>query len=123
MAIRKSSIPTKNHILAVSAKLLLEQGYRDTTMKQIANMAGVSVSSMQNFFRTKEGLIAELVSIMFSGQFNTAKQLSKASLTPIYTYAEETSIQKNRTVLNRFSSNLPWQRGRNRADTCIYSQS
>ena len=78
MAIRKSSIPTKNHILAVSAKLLLEQGYRDTTMKQIANMAGVSVSSMQNFFRNKEGLIAELVSIMFSGQFNTAKQSSKA---------------------------------------------
>ena len=87
MAIRKSSIPTKNHILAVSAKLLLEQGYRDTTMKQIANMAGVSVSSMQNFFHNKEGLIAELVSIMFSGQFNTAKQSSKASLTPIYTYA------------------------------------
>ena len=43
-------------------------------MKQIANMAGVSVSSMQNFFHNKEGLIAELVGIMFSGQFNTAKQ-------------------------------------------------
>ena len=103
MAIRKSSIPTKNHILAVSAKLLLEQGYRDTTMKQIANMAGVSVSSMQNFFRNKEGLIAELVSIMFSGQFNTAKQSSKASLTPIYTYAVETAIQ---IVLTERNENL-----------------
>ena len=103
MAIRKSSIPTKNHILAVSAKLLLEQGYRDTTMKQIANMAGVSVSSMQNFFHNKEGLIAELVSIMFSGQFNTAKQSLKASLTPIYTYAVETAIQ---LVLTERNENL-----------------
>lgn len=93
MAIRKSSLPTKNHILAVSARLLLEQGYRDTTMKQIASTAGVSVSSMQNFFRNKEGLIAELVKLMFSGQFSAAKQSADASLPPAFTYAVETAIQ------------------------------
>ncbi len=103
MAIRKSSLPTKNHILAVSARLLLEQGYRDTTMKQIASMAGVSVSSMQNFFRNKEGLIAELVKLMFSGQFSAAKQFSGISLPTTFTYAVETVIQ---IVLTERDENL-----------------
>lgn len=103
MAIRKSSMPTKNHILAVSARLLLEQGYRDTTMRQIADMAGVSVSSMQNFFRNKEGLIAELVKLMFSGQFSAAKRSAEASLPPTYTYAVETAIQ---IVLTERNENL-----------------
>lgn len=103
MATRRSSLPTKNHILAVSAKLLLEQGYRDTTMKQIANMAGVSVSSMQNFFHNKEGLIAELVRLMFSGQFGAAKQSAENSLPSTYTYAVETAIQ---IVLTEQNENL-----------------
>ncbi len=103
MAIRKSSMPTKNHILAVSARLLLEQGYRDTTMKQIASTAGVAVCSVQNFFRNKEGLIAELVKLMFSGQFSAAKQSAEASLPPTYTYAVETVIQ---IVLTERNENL-----------------
>lgn len=103
MAIRKSSLPTKNHILSVSAKLLLKQGYRDTTMKQIASLAGVSVSSMQNFFRNKEGLLSELVKLMFSGQFSAAKKSAEASLPPIYTYAAETAIQ---IVLTEQNENL-----------------
>lgn len=49
MATRKKSLPTKNHILAVSARLLLKQGYRSTTIREIAAEAGVSVSSVQNF--------------------------------------------------------------------------
>lgn len=103
MAIRKTSLPTKNHILAVSAKLLLEQGYRGTTVKQIANMAGVAVSSVQNFFRNKEGLIAELVQLMFTGQFSTARQSAEVSLPPVYTYAVETAIQ---IVLTEQNENL-----------------
>lgn len=103
MTIRKDSIPTKNHILAVSANLLLEQGYRDTTIKQIANTAKVSVSSIQNFFRSKEGLLAELVRLMFSGQFGAAKQSAQTSFPPVYTYAVETAIQ---IVLTEKNENL-----------------
>lgn len=93
MATRKTSVPTKHHILAVSARLLLEQGYRNTTIKQIADAAGVSISSVQNFFHSKEGLLAELVQIMFDGQFNMARQSAEAALPPVYTYAAETAIQ------------------------------
>lgn len=103
LATRKTSIPTKNHILAVSAKLLLEHGYRNTTIKEIADAAEVSVSSVQNFFRSKEGLLAELVQIMFAGQFNTARQTAQGALPPVYTYASETAIQ---LVLTERNENL-----------------
>lgn len=103
MAIRKTSIPTKNHILAVSAKLLLEQGYRNTTVKQIAGTAGVAVSSVQNFFRSKEGLITALAQIMFAGQFGAARKSTAKNLPPVYAYATETAIQ---LVLTERNENL-----------------
>lgn len=100
MAIRKNSMPTRNHILATSAKLLLRQGYRNTTVKEIADEAGVSVSSVQNFFHSKEGLLAELTQIMFAGQFGTARKTAQQTLPPIYTYAAETAIQLTLTEHN-----------------------
>lgn len=100
MATRKSSIATKNHILAVSAKLLLEQGYRNTTMKEIADEAEVSVSSVQNFFRSKEGLIAELTRMMFDEQFDMSRWLANNELPLVYTYAVETVIQLMLTERN-----------------------
>lgn len=93
MATRKTSLPTKNHVLAVSAQLLLTQGYRSTTIRQIAEKADVSVSSVQNFFRSKEGIITELTQAMFSGQFSAARRAVDSELPPVYTYAVETAIQ------------------------------
>lgn len=93
LATRKTSMPTKNHVLAVSAKLLLAQGYRNTTIKEIASVADVSVSSVQNFFGNKEGLLTELTRMMFAGQFGAARQAAQSDLPPLYTYAAETSIQ------------------------------
>lgn len=103
MATRKTSIPTKNHILAVSAKLMLEQGYRDTTIKQIADAAEVSVSSVQNFFRSKDGLITALVQIMFDGQFGAARKSAESNHSTVYAYAAETAIQ---LVLTERNENL-----------------
>lgn len=103
MATRKASLPTRNHILAVSAKLLLAQGYRSTTIKEIAAASGVSVSSVQNFFGNKEGLLTELIRMMFSGQFGAARQIAQEKLPPVYTYATETAIQ---LVLTERNENL-----------------
>lgn len=97
LATRKASLPTKNHVLAVSAKLLLANGYRNTTIKEIAQAAEVSVSSVQNFFVNKEGLLTELTRMMFAGQFGAARQVTQqaagADLPPVYIYAAETAIQ------------------------------
>lgn len=93
MATRRKSMPTKNHILAVSAKLFLEYGYHDATVREIAAAAGVSVSSVQNFFHNKEGLLTSLAWIMFEGQFGMARYAAPETLPSVYTYATETAIQ------------------------------
>lgn len=100
MAIRKTSIPTKMHILSVGARLMLEQGYRNTTIRAIADEAGVGVSSVQNFFHSKDGLLTELVQLMFSGQFTTARYIAHDALPPVYTYAAETALQLALTERN-----------------------
>lgn len=90
------------HILSAGAKLLLKQGYRNTTIREIADEAGVSISSVQNFFRSKEGLLCELVKIMFYGQFTTARCIAQNDLSPVYTYAAETALQLVLTDRNDF---------------------
>lgn len=102
MATRKTSLSTKNHVLAVSAKLLLTQGYRNTTIKEIATAANVSVSSIQNFFGNKEGLLTELTRIMFIGQFGAARRAAQEKVPPVYTYAAETAIQLVLTDRNEY---------------------
>ncbi len=93
MATRKSSLPTRNHILTVSARLLLKQGYRGTTIREIASEAGVAIGSVQNFFHSKECILTELAQLIFAGQFGAARAVSPAGKTPVYTYAAETALQ------------------------------
>ena len=100
MTILMGSIPTKNHLLSVCVRLFLEQGYKQTTVRQIASEAGVSVSSFQNFFGSKDGVLGELIAFMFGGQFGAARDIVGAELPPVYTYAAETAIQLVLTELN-----------------------
>lgn len=99
MTLRKDSLPTKEHTLAICARLFLEQGYRSTTVRQILTEAGISNSSFQNFFRNKEGVLIELAQIVFGGQFEAARGAG-AALPPICVYALETAIQLTVTERN-----------------------
>ena len=93
MPLRKDSIETKKKILAVCVRLFLEQGYRETTISQIVEEAGVARGSFQNLFPTKDAVLMELVKPMFGGQFGVARGLVGDSLPPVYAYAAETAIQ------------------------------
>ena len=72
---RKKSINTRQTILATCVRLFLEQGYTATTLMQITKEAGVSVSSVQNFFGNKDGILLDLAEIMFANQFETAQSI------------------------------------------------
>lgn len=93
MTLRKGSLPTREHALAVCARLFLEQGYRDTPIRQVLKEAGISNSSFQNFFRNKEGVLKELARIVFGGQFEAARGGAGGKLPLVYTYALETAVQ------------------------------
>lgn len=90
---RTSTIALKNQILSSCAGLFLKQGYQATTIKQIAAEVGCSVSSVQNLFRSKDAMLMDLVTIMFSGQFDEARSAIDPRLPPWYLYAFETVIQ------------------------------
>ncbi len=101
--LRKGSIETKNRILSVCVRLFLEQGYHQTPISQIIREAQVSASTFQNIFRTKDGILGELVEFMFGGQFNVARSVTRSDLPAVYVYAAETAIQ---LVLTEQNENL-----------------
>ena len=97
---RKDGIKTKSKILTVCVRLFLEQGYKNTTITQITEEAGISRGSFQNFFPTKDAVLMELVKTMFGGQFGAARKIVGNDLQPVYVYAVETAIQLTLTELN-----------------------
>lgn len=99
IALTSLSEPTRQRILQVCVRLFLEKGYKKTTMSEILRESGVSNSNFQNIFKTKDGVLTELVEFMFSFQFGSARSAT-SKLPPVYLYAVETAIQLTLTELN-----------------------
>lgn len=53
------AVQTRAHILATALALFQERSYEETTMRDIASAAGMSVGSSYYYFHTKEELILE----------------------------------------------------------------
>lgn len=97
---RYDSRGAKRRILTTCVKLFLEKGYTETKVAEILKGADVSASSFQNVFHTKDGVLAELVEMMFSGQFGAVRQLIPDAPSPEYIYAVETAVQLALTEMN-----------------------
>ena len=100
MAVRSDGLQTEKRILQACVRLFLENGYRRTTMLQIFKEAQVSSGSFQNLFRSKDGVLLELVKFMFENQFGMARSVVGTELPPVYVYAAETALQITLTELN-----------------------
>ena len=97
---RRDSSETKRKILTVCVRLFLEQGYKNTSVSQIVDEAGVARGSYLNLFPTKDKILLDLTETMFGGQFGVARSIADAKLPPVYAYALETAIQLTLTELN-----------------------
>ena len=100
MYLRRDSSETKRKILTVCVRLFLEQGYKNTSVSQIVDEAGVARGSYLNLFPTKDKILLELTETMFGGQFDMARSITDTKLPPVYAYALETAIQLTLTELN-----------------------
>ena len=100
MDLRRDSSETKRKILTVCVRLFLEQGYKNTSVSQIVDEAGVARGSYLNLFPTKDRILLELTETMFGGQFGVARSIADSKLPPVYAYAVETAIQLTLTELN-----------------------
>ena len=97
---RIDSSETKRKILTVCVRLFLEQGYKNTSVSQIVDEAGVARGSYLNLFPTKDKILLDLTETMFGGQFGVARSIADSKLPPVYAYAVETAIQLTLTELN-----------------------
>ena len=97
---RRDSSETKRKILTVCVRLFLEQGYKNTSVSQIVDEAGVARGSYLNLFPTKDKILLDLTETMFGGQFGVARSIADSKLPPVYAYAVETAIQLTLTELN-----------------------
>lgn len=81
-------------VLFVSAKLFLENGYTNTTLRQITTEAGINLGSLINLFHNKEDILAALVEFVLEGQFGAAEAMLEGKTEDkILFYAAETTLQ------------------------------
>ncbi len=84
----------KRKVLLTAAKTFMEKGYTETTLRSIAQKAGVNIGSLINLFNTKEDILSELVEFVLEGQFDKASKLiSGVTQDKILLYAAETTLQ------------------------------
>ena len=83
--------------------MFIEKGYKETTMLDIIREAGVSAGTFQNIFRTKDGVLTELVNVMFDNQFSTAESIVGGSSDPVLLYSVELAVQMTLAELNEKS--------------------
>lgn len=84
----------KSKILHAAAKLFLAQGYEKSTIREIADEAGVNRGSLCFAFKNKDAIMSELVAYVLEGQFQATQNLLKDKTNdPILFYAAETTLQ------------------------------
>lgn len=54
---------TRGHVLKAAAKLFRDQGYVATTLRQIADAAGIQAGSIYYHFRSKDEILAQILDV------------------------------------------------------------
>ena len=85
---------TKYKVLHAAAVLFLQNGYEKTTVREVAEYAGVNRGSVVFAAKSKENLLAILVEFVLDGQFAASKKIVEGKTTDgILYYAAETVLQ------------------------------
>lgn len=97
----------KNKVLYVAAKLFLEKGYTETSLKEISSTAKINIGSLINLFKTKENILCELVEYVLEGQFRATEEFFKNKTDDkILFYAAETTLQLHMAESNEYIRDL-----------------
>lgn len=97
MASHRQEKERKEHrarALHAAAKLFLEKGYTQSSVREIARQAELNVNTLVRDFGTKENILCELVAYVLEDQFAEASKLvSGITEDKILLYAAETTLQ------------------------------
>ena len=84
---------TRAQVLRGAVVLFLEQGYRETTIDQIAGRIGRTKSAVLRAYPDKEAILYALVTHMFAVQFSGARALMGDDADSLLLYGVETALQ------------------------------
>ncbi len=72
---RQQSELNRQKIIIASVECFLENGYTNTTIKQITSKLGISSGAFTGQFKTKEDVLCELVNLSLTEQYGTSGRL------------------------------------------------
>lgn len=82
-AVQETSQHTRREeILAIAAQLFAEQGVRATTVRHIADAAGILSGSLYHHFASKEAIVDEILRTFLDGLFAEYERIVAAELSP-----------------------------------------
>ncbi len=85
---------SKQQVLNAAARSFLQNGFTNTTLKDICNGAGIRSGSFNSYFKTKEDVLYDLVGLVLGQQFSVSQKLLEGKTTDkLLFYAVETVLQ------------------------------
>ena len=87
-------------MMQAAVALFLQKGYQNTTISQIAEMAGMTHSAFFRAFRDKEAILYALITYVFDRQFAETDMLLGGVQDPLLLYGVETALQLHITELS-----------------------
>ena len=91
---------TKAKMMQAAVTLFLQNGYQNTTISQISEMAGMTHSAFFRAFRDKEAILYALIAYVFDKQFAETDTLLAGVRDPLLLYGVETALQLHITELS-----------------------
>lgn len=102
---KREMIRTK--VLFNAAKMFLEKGYTETSLREISAEADINIGSVINVFKSKENILCELVKYVLEEQFNVTKKYVEGKTNDkILFYAAETTLQLHMAESSEHMRNL-----------------
>lgn len=96
---------TREYILKTSLLLFLQKSYKEVTMREIVEKTGLSKGAFYHYFKSKEELYREILTMMFSlGDVNYA-QFPQESLEEFYKQYLLFTEESNKQLNQLFSTN------------------
>lgn len=85
----------KHKVLHAASKLFLEKGYHNSTIKDIAKVAGINYGSLVFAFKSKEAIVGHLVSNVFDNQSLVIHEFfaNRSDITELQLYMAERALQ------------------------------
>ena len=80
---------TRRHIIRTAVDLITQQGYDDTTMKQLAREAGIGDATIYKYFPTKERILLDYFELNIA---DALKQLDDTTDLPQFTLHEKLQL-------------------------------